>query len=194
MKRSLLPRDAIEALEEKAKEEDKESAIMHCLIKAYFKNICKLSSNGCYVPVNLLNEEGSNEGDISVFLHEDSVLHMINTVHHWVLFKDIQLTDAIYIRDVVEVNPLDVARTIPRFYKWEIQIEVISRSITGMDTDKEPMPGPQLPPGQAPVGPFLPTESRTQKPTISVESLGMEDRLKDIFRFSCVCYKQSNPS
>ncbi|KAK8790719.1 hypothetical protein WA588_002467 [Blastocystis sp. NMH] len=173
----LIPRDAVEALGEKGEEEDKEMAIMHCLIKAYFKNICKLSSNGCYVPVNLLNEEGSNEGDISVFLHEDSVLHMINTVHHWVLFKDIQLTDAIYIRDVVEVNPLEVARTIPRFYK----------SITGMDADKEPMPGPQLPPGQAPVGPFLPTESRTQKSTISVESLGMEDRLKDIFRFSC-CY------
>ena len=118
---SLIPRDAVEALGEKGEEEDKEMAIMHCLIKAYFKNICKLSSNGCYVPVNLLNEEGSNEGDISVYLHEDSVLHMINTVHHWVLFKDIQLTDAIYIRDVVEVNPLEVARTIPRFYKWEIE-------------------------------------------------------------------------
>lgn len=118
---SLIPRDAVEALGEKGEEEDKEMAIMHCLIKAYFKNICKLSSNGCYVPVNLLNEEGSNEGDISVFLHEDSVLHMINTVHHWVLFKDIQLTDAIYIRDVVEVNPLEVARTIPRFYKWETE-------------------------------------------------------------------------
>lgn len=121
MEYSLIPRDAVEALGEKGEEEDKEMAIMHCLIKAYFKNICKLSSNGCYVPVNLLNEEGSNEGDISVFLHEDSVLHMINTVHHWVLFKDIQLTDAIYIRDVVEVNPLEVARTIPRFYKWEIE-------------------------------------------------------------------------
>ena len=50
--------------------------------------------------MNLLNEEGSNEGNIDVYLHEDSVLRLINSVHHWVLFKDIQLTDAIYISDV----------------------------------------------------------------------------------------------
>ena len=124
---SLLPPDAIASLSHEINEGSrgvqsesslsKDGLVMQCLIKAYFKNICKLSSNGCYVPVNLLNEEGSNEGNIDVYLHEDSVLRLINSVHHWVLFKDIQLTDAIYIRDVVEVNPLEVARTIPRFYK-----------------------------------------------------------------------------
>ena len=93
---------------------------MYCLIKAYFKNICKLSSNGCYVPINLLNESGSNEGNLNVYLHPDSTLHLINRVHYWVLFKDIQLTDAIYIRDVSVVNPLEVARTIPRFYKQAV--------------------------------------------------------------------------
>lgn len=127
---SLLPSDAVASLSSEVTDNSsgsgqlrsesslpKDGLVMQCLIKAYFKNICKLSSNGCYVPVNLLNEEGSNEGNIDVYLHEDSVLRLINSVHHWVLFKDIQLTDAIYIRDVVEVNPLEVARTIPRFYK-----------------------------------------------------------------------------
>ena len=50
------------------------------------------------------------------------------------------------------------------------------RSITGIDTTSEPAPGPQLP-----VGPFLPTENR--KSTVSIENLGVEDRLKDVFRF-----------
>ncbi len=54
------------------------------------------------------------------------------------------------------------------------------RSITGIDTTSEPAPGPQLP-----VGPFLPTENR--KSTVSIENLGMEDRLKDVFRFWIVC-------
>ena len=78
---SLLPPDAIASLSHEMNEGSrgvqsesslsKDGLVMQCLIKAYFKNICKLSSNGCYVPVNLLNEEGSNEGNIDVYLHED---------------------------------------------------------------------------------------------------------------------------
>ena len=101
---------------------------MHCLIKAYFKNICKLASNGSYVPVNLLNDEGSNEGNIDVggvrgfrSPHDSTRLGEVavswTRPHNWVLFKDISLVDGICIRDVVSVNPLMVARTIPKFYK-----------------------------------------------------------------------------
>lgn len=57
-----------------------EERVMICLIKAYFSNICKLSSNGCYVPINLLNEEGSNEGNIDVYLHQDSILRFTSIV------------------------------------------------------------------------------------------------------------------
>ena len=32
-------------------------------------------------------------------------------------FKDIQLTDSIYIRDVVSVNPRLVTECVPRLYK-----------------------------------------------------------------------------
>ena len=83
MTRSLLPEDRIQSLrEEKAdnREKSEEELVMICLIQAYFSNICKLSSNGCYVPVNLLNEEGSNEGNIDVLLHEDSILRFISIV------------------------------------------------------------------------------------------------------------------
>ena len=61
-------------------EKNDEELVMICLIRAYFNNICKLSSNGCYVPVNLLNEEGSNEGNIDVLLHQDSILRFIPIV------------------------------------------------------------------------------------------------------------------
>ena len=61
-------------------EQSEEERVMICLIKAYFNNICKLSSNGCYVPINLLNEEGSNEGNIDVFLHQDSILRFTSIV------------------------------------------------------------------------------------------------------------------
>ena len=61
------------------------------------------------------------------------------------------------------------------------------RSITGMENANTVIPGPQLPP----TAQFLPTEntssslSSSQMPTPStgVSRLGMEDRLKDIFRF-----------
>ena len=119
MRRSLLPEEAVQSLHSEAEareaaERSGDEKVMHCLIKAYFKNICKLASNGSYVPVTLLNDEGSNEGHSDVEVHEDSVLHM---AHNWVLFKDISLVDGICIRDVVSVNPLMVARTIPKFYK-----------------------------------------------------------------------------
>lgn len=83
--RSLLPEEAVQSLRtdaerKEAEERSTDESVMHCLIKAYFKNICKLASNGSYVPVNLLNDEGSNEGNIDVAVHEDSVLHMIRRV------------------------------------------------------------------------------------------------------------------
>ena len=86
---SLLPEDMIQSLREESQagqagpisqEQSEEERVMICLIKAYFSNICKLSSNGCYVPVNLLNEEGSNEGNIDVLLHEDSILRFTSIV------------------------------------------------------------------------------------------------------------------
>ena len=43
-------------------------------------NICKLSSNGCYIPVNLLTEEGTNEGNVEVLLHEDCILRFTSIV------------------------------------------------------------------------------------------------------------------
>ena len=63
------------------------------------------------------------------------------------------------------------------------------RSITGMENAGEVVPGPQLPPGPQ----FLPTESDGMRSsstssssssiTTGLDRLGMEDRLKDIFRF-----------
>ena len=66
--------------EKKKDEKDEETCVMECLIKAYFNNICKLSSNGCYVPVNLLTEEGTNEGNVEVLLHEDCILRFTSIV------------------------------------------------------------------------------------------------------------------
>lgn len=91
MRRSLLPEEAVQSLHSEteareAAERSGDEKVMHCLIKAYFKNICKLASNGSYVPVNLLNDEGSNEGNIDVEVHEDSVLHMIRRVWERRLF------------------------------------------------------------------------------------------------------------
>lgn len=76
----LLPRDAVQNLSSEASQPTTEDPIMQCLIKAYFKNICMLSSNGCYVPINLLNTSGSNEGDIEVYLHPDSMLNLVSKV------------------------------------------------------------------------------------------------------------------
>lgn len=92
MRRSLLPEEAVQSLHSEAEareavERSGDEKVMHCLIKAYFKNICKLASNGSYVPVNLLNDEGSNEGNIDVEVHEDSVLHMIRRVWERWLFS-----------------------------------------------------------------------------------------------------------
>lgn len=185
----LLPQDMVDSLREEEKNEEKneDDLVMICLIKAYFNNICKLSSNGCYVPVNLLNEEGSNEGNIDVLLHEDSILRFTSIVDDdemidvqppsWVLFKDIQLTDSIYIRDVVAVNPRLVTDSVPRLYKLDITIIIIIRSIQSM----EQAPGPQLPPG-----PYLPTNPQ-EHVAVDIGKLGMEDKLRDVFRFCCVC-------
>ena len=83
----LLPRDAVQNLSTEASQPTDDDPIMRCLIKAYFKNICMLSSNGCYVPINLLNTSGSNEGDIEVYLHPDSVLHLVSKVGGKILVK-----------------------------------------------------------------------------------------------------------
>lgn len=61
-------------------EASQEEKVMWCLVKAYFMNICKLSSNGSYIPVNLLSETGSNEGNINVELDADCVLRMTQQV------------------------------------------------------------------------------------------------------------------
>lgn len=82
----LLPRDAVQSLSAEAAQPSDEDPIMYCLIKAYFKNICMLSSNGCYVPINLLNTSGSNEGDIEVYLHPDSMLHLVSKVGNEALY------------------------------------------------------------------------------------------------------------
>lgn len=76
----LLPRDAVQNLSSETSQPTNDDPIMQCLIKAYFKNICMLSSNGCYVPINLLNTSGSNEGDIEVYLHPDSMLNLVSKV------------------------------------------------------------------------------------------------------------------
>ena len=54
------------------------------------------------------------------------------------------------------------------------------RSATEMDNEAEP-PGPSLP-ARVPIGPTLPNGQMGRTST-SIESLGLEDRLKDIFRF-----------
>ena len=113
----LLPEDAVRSLSDGEQQSSDDDPIMQCLVKAYFRNICQLSSNGCYVPVYLLNENGVNEGDIKVELYPESVLHFLSRPIQWVLFKDIRFTNAIYIRDVCQVNPLMVKRIIPQFYK-----------------------------------------------------------------------------
>ena len=64
---------------------------------------------------------------------------------------------------------------------------MIGRSITGMENASAAAPGPQLPPTSQ----FLPAESSSSSsssssqvpPSAGVSRLGMEDRLKDIFRF-----------
>ena len=61
---------------------------------------------------------------------------------------------------------------------------MIGRSITGMENASAAAPGPQLPP----TAQFLPAEnvsssSQVPHPSAGVSRLGMEDRLKDIFRF-----------
>ena len=76
----LLPEDAVRSLSDGEQQSSDDDPIMQCLIKAYFRNICQLSSNGCYVPVYLLNENGVNEGDIKVELYPESVLHFLSRV------------------------------------------------------------------------------------------------------------------
>ena len=94
----------------------------------------------------------------------------LNQPPSWVLFKDIQLTDSIYIRDVVAVNPRLVSESVPRLYQYEMS-EVMSRSIQSL----EQAPGPQLP------GPQLPPTEK--KVAVDIGKLGMEDKLRDVFRF-----------
>ena len=80
----LLPEDMIQSLREEStddiRDKQPEELVMICLIKSYFNNICKLTSNGSYIPINLLDSQGSNEGNIKVQLHQDCVLHFSSTV------------------------------------------------------------------------------------------------------------------
>ena len=55
----------------------------------------------------------------------------------------------------------------------------MDRSITGMDNASTAAPGPQLPP----TAQFLPAETVSSSSSAGISRLGMEDRLKDIFRF-----------
>ena len=84
--------------EKKKDEKDEETCVMECLIKAYFNNICKLSSNGCYVPVNLLTEEGTNEGNVEVLLHEDCILRFTSIVNIKILELMYSLLHGFYLK------------------------------------------------------------------------------------------------
>ena len=63
------------------------------------------------------------------------------------------------------MNPRLVSESVPRLYQYALR-EVVNRSIQSL----EQAPGPQLPPAE-------------KRVSVDVGKLGMEDKLRDVFRF-----------
>lgn len=77
-------------------------------------------------------------------------------------------------------EPSDGQADHPTVLQVLLSLSFQCRSATETDNEAEP-PGPSLP-GRAPIGPSLPN-GQMGRTSVNVESLGLEDRLKDIFRF-----------
>lgn len=72
-------------------------------------------------------------------------------------------------------EPSDGQADHPTVLQVLLSLSFQCRSATETDNEAEP-------PGRAPIGPSLPN-GQMGRTSVNVESLGLEDRLKDIFRF-----------